>query len=466
MIITNRMDRGEEMNLNNYVYSKGELTIITGVYGRILLEVDNSTEKVVQREKYIINDTAGEILGFFGKNYTIGDMLNVLSKKHDASYDEVLKLVKEFFNVLEKEYKVCILYSETYVPKHEVKEVHEKCVFPHGVMIELTDKCNFFCRHCYGGFEKDNKHFMKKEDALSVIDQLSEIGITSLELTGGEITLHPDLEEIVLYALEKKIPKIGLITNGSCISDRLLKIIADNKERFIIQVDLHGITDDYLAWFIGIPGYLEKNQHNILRVLKATDMFRVVTAVTQKNLYQIQDIAKWLFESGVKHYGLSLVFPEGRAREESNRDLFLNNDQLVEFARIISEINTNYPGFISMIDDNSQRKNCGCVSNCVGVNSYGDLKLCATDCGKTMFIPLGNVFEKGIREIYQEHATFVEQMDLITTPNKEICGDCTNLGYCAYCTLRGMNKFKEIGDKCKWGKTLNKTLLEYFIGKE
>ena len=61
---------------------------------------------------------------------------------------------------------------------------------PLRAMIEIADRCNEVCVHCYQ--EQGLKGEMTTEQLESVIDQLAELGVLILTISGGEATLRKD----------------------------------------------------------------------------------------------------------------------------------------------------------------------------------------------------------------------------------------------------------------------------------
>lgn len=438
--------------VDGYLNTNKTIEIQRGVWGRITLKVKNNDKK---DEKYMINETAEDIISFIGKKVTLSEMINELANKYKENIEVVRDYVFEFFETLEDSFGIKVYSTPDYISSEKIQTFEEGNIYPRGVMIEITSNCNYKCLHCYGGFEACHS-VMSYDSFTKLIDQLESLGVTSVELTGGEITTHPKLLEMIKYVLKSGISKISLLTNGSLLSDEVLKLIEKNTDRIIVQIDLHGLTDEYLEWFMGIPYSVEKNKNIIKRVANLTDLFRVATVVTRRNLNQIEAIADWLHENGIKQYGLSLVIPEGRALECNESDLFLNNDEIYEFNNILNRINDKYPSFITIIDSYQDRANCGCLSNCFSITSDGRIKMCAMDSGDTLAIPLGNALNENIKEIYDKYQGFIEEISHIQAPSTEDedCKSCENFSYCSKCLFRAFSVNSRSNALCGWAEKL------------
>lgn len=82
--------------------------------------------------------------------------------------------------------------------------------------LDTGTQCNYNCWFCY------YKDKLDKPTSLSVIkervDYLVECGITEVDLSGGESSIHKDWFEIIKYCKSKGL-KVSTISNGSMFSD-------------------------------------------------------------------------------------------------------------------------------------------------------------------------------------------------------------------------------------------------------
>lgn len=78
--------------------------------------------------------------------------------------------------------------------------------------LTITRKCNNFCEWCYTKHNLNSKD-MLFEDAINLVDKLSEMGVNKIILIGGEPTLYNKLPDLIKYISNKKI-RVALATNG------------------------------------------------------------------------------------------------------------------------------------------------------------------------------------------------------------------------------------------------------------
>lgn len=106
--------------------------------------------------------------------------------------------------------------------------------FMFAVQWELTYRCNESCIHCYNpgaAHIKGEKNLrnsfseVSTNRAFEIIDELSQLGVFELTLSGGEVTLRKDFFEILSYARSKGFD-VSIFTNALKFSDSMIDQIA------------------------------------------------------------------------------------------------------------------------------------------------------------------------------------------------------------------------------------------------
>ncbi len=90
----------------------------------------------------------------------------------------------------------------------------------HDLRLSITDRCNFRCIYCMD----PDVRFLPAQ-ALLTTQQLGRIarisaglGITTIRLTGGEPTVHPDLLNIIELVAASGVANVAMTTNGSLLT--------------------------------------------------------------------------------------------------------------------------------------------------------------------------------------------------------------------------------------------------------
>ncbi len=82
------------------------------------------------------------------------------------------------------------------------------------VLVEVTDACNLACRVCYSDSKGDR--FLPLKDFQRHLDALlkQKGGLDSVQITGGEASLHPQFFELLAWLCQQPVGKIYLPSNG------------------------------------------------------------------------------------------------------------------------------------------------------------------------------------------------------------------------------------------------------------
>ncbi len=112
--------------------------------------------------------------------------------------------------------------------------------------MELTERCDNRCIHCCINRPRDDRDAGVREmpaaRVLGILDEAAELGSLVLRLTGGEILLRPDFEEIYLYARRLGL-RVSLLTNARGVTPRLAGLLRDIPP-LSIEVTVYGMREE------------------------------------------------------------------------------------------------------------------------------------------------------------------------------------------------------------------------------
>jgi len=94
---------------------------------------------------------------------------------------------------------------------------------PMGVHLQVADRCNHACHHCYQ--LQGQKGELSFDELRAIIDGIADAGVFTLNVSGGEATLRPDLFDILRYARGKGFA-LRLFTNGFLIDEAYAEELA------------------------------------------------------------------------------------------------------------------------------------------------------------------------------------------------------------------------------------------------
>jgi MoaA/NifB/PqqE/SkfB family radical SAM enzyme len=138
---------------------------------------------------------------------------------------------------------------------------------PFLAQLVVIRRCNLSCGYCN---EFDETSPPVPVDVLRArIDRLKELGTFSLELTGGEPMLHPDIFDLIAHARKRDFYKVMMISNAYLLSEKKVKLL-NEAGLMEMQVSVDGVLPNDVTVKVLKP-MLPK-----LRMLAKTAKFKVV----------------------------------------------------------------------------------------------------------------------------------------------------------------------------------------------
>jgi 7,8-dihydro-6-hydroxymethylpterin dimethyltransferase len=101
------------------------------------------------------------------------------------------------------------------------------------ILIEITDKCQLNCPICYSNSSPERGHRTFEQIEFMLDSVVRQEPDAAIQITGGEPTIHPEIERILDAARKLRIKHLSLDTNGLRISQddefarRLLGLMPD-----------------------------------------------------------------------------------------------------------------------------------------------------------------------------------------------------------------------------------------------
>ena len=111
--------------------------------------------------------------------------------------------------------------------------------------IEITKTCNLNCASCYNrsGVPHEKQEMPLYNIAIIADKLVKQYGCRRISLSGGEPTLHPDFDRILLtLLLQYKDLQIGVVTNGTTDSRKLAEAF-NTYDNVSVQISLDGSNE-------------------------------------------------------------------------------------------------------------------------------------------------------------------------------------------------------------------------------
>jgi len=332
---------------------------------------------------------------------------------------------------------------------------------PFMVSYSITTKCNLKCKHCYSeSIDEPDPDELSTEEALQLMDDLSNWGIGLLVIDGGEPLCREDLLDVVKYASAKGI-RTTLGSNGTLIDETMAKKMLDAGVRSI-AISVDGVDAQTHDSFRGTSGAFEQTFKGIEACRNTGLPFQFNMVIRKGALSQLEDMLRLAVDSGANAAEFFDLVAAGRAKQEC-RDQVLSHDERKQAMEWLAQAQEDCPIVIRvpacpmypllLKEKRIQPRHFpvemlqrvpyydrGCAAGMpmgyVMVKSNGDVNPCML-----LQVKLGNIREQSIISIWENSPVLAQlrQRELL----KGACGDCSYKDTCSGCRGRA---YEETGD--------------------
>lgn len=169
-------------------------------------------------------------------------------------------------------------------------------IAPHQISIDITNKCNLRCLHCYN-FSGENciiDNEISDEDFINFIESISDFHLRNICFCGGEPLLRKKLLLKSAKILKnKKCENISIVTNGFFLTKETLKeLIEAGVNR--IQVSLDGSNKFSHDRMRNKEGAFEKATKALELISSQNVEFSVAFCPTSFNYNEFEDVFNYL----------------------------------------------------------------------------------------------------------------------------------------------------------------------------
>ncbi len=294
---------------------------------------------------------------------------------------------------------------------------------------ELTRRCNMRCIHCGSRAGETGGKELSRGQALSIADQLLELGCRRVTLIGGEVTLYPYWVDVA-----RKISQSGavcdVVTNGcGKTAEDLDAFHQAGVSSVAVSVDGFRETHDNLRGKAGAFAELENFCHAmVVRGIPLT----AVTTITRRSLADLEPLSRWMCEQYVQNWQWQQVSPMGRAGEHP--DLCLTREDMKQLLEMYRDLSKRIP---ILLADNvgyyykGLQRFLGCAAGlCViGLDCEGNVRGCES-LSDPRFIE-GNALERRLKDIWENPNAFAYNRQFRIDALTGRCAECLYGPLCA-----------------------------------
>ena len=296
--------------------------------------------------------------------------------------------------------------------------------------IELTDRCNLTCTHCYinqpAGCIETRQQELSTEEVKDILDQIAEAGCLHLLLTGGEPLLRPDFPEIYLHARRKGMI-IMLFTNATMLTPEIVDVLKQAPPH-LVEVSIYGATKETYEAVTRLPGSFERFMRG-LRLLKESGLPAATkTVLLTINRHELPLIQKLAEDMGLRYRYDGSIFPRLNG-SDNPFNYRLGIEEMLELDRSDPE------RMQSWVDHYEQSRNlpmrsekylysCGAGHRSFHIDSTGALSPCMMTRK-----PSFNILEMGFKEAWEKLGAVRVAERTLDVP----CLHCSASGMCVQC---------------------------------
>ena len=237
---------------------------------------------------------------------------------------------------------------------------------PNAAVLEITGKCNHGCLFCScpwfapGGSLPDD---LSTDEWKNIISEFASNGVFRFSFSGGECTLRPDFQELLLFtsklrvktvccqgdglALEERSPDIVVLSNGRSMSHELLRLLKEINAH--LSMSLPGLSTFPELTGTGLPAssvlqwFVEASKLKMLPTAAIT--------VTRKNYHELYETIATALIFGAGSILLNRYLPGGRGLLHDELTLTMGQvkkipviaEKVLAKAKHYGHVGTEYP---------------------------------------------------------------------------------------------------------------------------
>lgn len=305
------------------------------------------------------------------------------------------------------------------------------------VLVELTYRCNLDCFFCYNDLGLKGTR-LSTAQYLQFFEDLAQMQVLNLTLSGGEPLAHPDFLQLGRAARELGFV-IRIKSNGHALCGEMLSRIKGEIDPYQVEVSLHGAQPETHDRQTRVPGSFARLISNLSEMRTAGIRVKLNSTLTRWNEGEVEEMF-----TVADRFGFQLQFdPEVTPRDDGDlspltirpsREGVLRLFR-AQFARGEAAANRDdaqtVPVAAPLADELVPAvpgKHCGAGSSGIAVDPYGHVYPCVQ-----WRRSVGNLHQKSIREIWAGSPELLSIRQLTTDAAKVISQYGTQGPLLAFC---------------------------------
>ena len=255
--------------------------------------------------------------------------------------------------------------------------------------MELTERCNNNCIHCYINLAADDLNTKKRElstdEIKGILQEATSLGCLTVRFTGGEPLLREDFEDLYVFARTLGL-RVIVFTNATLITPELTRLFAHIPPLKPVEITVYGMRESSYESVTRVSGSFEAAWRGMNLLLKRKVPFVVKGVLLPPNRGEMEEFESWASTIPTMDrppsYSMFFDLRCRRDSQEKNRlikGLRLSPEEAYEFfARRPEEYLREMREFCSKFTRPPQKNIFSCGAGVGGgcVDAYGNFQPC------------------------------------------------------------------------------------------
>jgi radical SAM protein with 4Fe4S-binding SPASM domain len=305
--------------------------------------------------------------------------------------------------------------------------------------LELTERCNNNCIHCYINLPADDSDSaareLSTEQVKNILDEAALLGCLSVTFTGGEPLLRKDFEELYVFARRLGL-RVLLFTNATLITPELARLFAEMPPLEPVEITVYGMKRSSYESISRKAGSYNSHRRGMELLQEHKIPFLVKTALLPANREEMAEFRNWAstipWMDMPPTYTVFLDLRCRRDKDERNELIKQLRPEPAEIPEIFSQNKIEYQKEMREFCSNfigppgESLFSCGAGVNRVSVDAYGTCQTCA------LLRHPGTVYDLKTGSLKDCLTNFFSEIREIKAVDPDY------LTHCARCFLKGL----------------------------
>lgn len=302
------------------------------------------------------------------------------------------------------------------------------------LQIELTNRCNERCIHCYIPNSIKNKgHDLNFVDFKIIIDKYVEMGGIKISLSGGEALLNKDIVKMLHYCREKDL-QIVLLTNLISLNNEHLQVLKEVNVA-CVKASLYAMSPKTHDIITTVKGSFRQTKAAIEKLHKSNIRCEIQCPIIKANKNEYVKVFEYAKSLNMKcnlDYGII-------AQNDLNTSNLSNRLSIAELESVIINIMKISPSYHTpnnfSNDDVANMPFCSGGVNTLGISANGNVIPCPGWDGYVV----GNVYKESLDDIFY-NSKRLKVLRGIRRNSVPECMKCKARNYCNFCFAHNFNE--------------------------